>query len=150
MRVGTARGCAKCTLRRRVGVRTRTLAMERLSGPADVDALPAHHRVHRTVELGLGLTDDVLARRPRRNVGQQQFTDAGPFGDLSRLGARQMQMRRALRCVRPGRLAQEDVGPAGQLDQRLDVELELAGVAVGEMQFSGSMATRVPWEVPAG
>ena len=44
---------------------------------------------------------------------------AGPLGDLAGLGARQMQMRRALRGVRPRRLAQEHVGAGGQLDQRL-------------------------------
>ena len=46
-------------------------------------------------------------------------------GDPAGFGAGQMQVGRAIRRVRPGRLAQEDVGAAGQIDHRIAV----AGVA---------------------
>src|SRR6201999_4157913 len=36
-----------------------------------VEGLTAYDRVHRTIELGLGLADHVLSRGPRRDVGEQ-------------------------------------------------------------------------------
>ena len=86
----------------------------------DVERLAAHHRVHRAVEFGLRLADHVLARRPRRNVGQQQFGDAGLRGGLTRPRCRTGAASAAgRRIVRPRRLAQEHVGAAGQFDQRI-------------------------------
>ena len=86
-------------------------------GAADVERLTAHHRVHGTVELGLGLADHVLARGPRRDMGQQQLANTGLRRGPAGLGARQMQRGRAVRRVRPGGLAEENVGVASQLDE---------------------------------
>src|ERR1700739_3451999 len=80
----------------------------------DFKRLLAHHGPHRPVELGLGLGDDVLARRPRRDVRQQQLADTGLLGDLACLGAGHVQVLPALaRRMGPRRLTQEHVGGAG-------------------------------------
>lgn len=61
-----------------------------LAGSPDFERLVAYHRVHRAVELGLGLADDVLTRSPRRDMRQQQLTNAGLRGNHTGFGARQV------------------------------------------------------------
>src|SRR6516165_6198619 len=85
-------------------------------GATDIEGLTANHRVHGTIELGLGLADDVLTRSPRRDMRQKQLAYARLCRNHAGLRARQMQSGRTIRRVCPGGLAEEDVCVASQLD----------------------------------
>src|SRR6185437_313328 len=86
-------------------------------GAADIERLTAHHRMHGTIELGLGLADHILTRGPRRDMGQQQFANTGLGRGAAGLGPRQMQRGRTVLRVRPGGLAEKNIGTTGQLDK---------------------------------
>lgn len=68
--------------------------------------------------LGAGLGEDGVRVGPRRNVGDQQPAYAGGAGEPPGLGARQVQVRRAVLGVGPGGLGEQHVGADGQLVQR--------------------------------
>ena len=88
-------------------------ARRALAGPTDFEGLVGHHRVHRAVELCLGLADHVLPRRPRRDMGQQQLADTGLRRGSTRLGAGQVQRGWPLASVSGGS-QQEDIGAASE------------------------------------
>jgi len=70
-------------------------------------------------ELGAGLGDDPAGVAPRRDVGDQQPPDTSAPRQLTGLPAGQMHPGWPFRRVRPARLRQQDVGPLGQLGERV-------------------------------
>src|SRR6516225_7855289 len=66
-------------------------------GATDIEGLTANHRVHGTIELGLGLADDVLTRSPRRDMRQKQLAYARLRREPARLADHRCRCRRCRR-----------------------------------------------------
>jgi hypothetical protein len=94
-------------------------------------------QLHRAVEDLAGVGEVDVGVRPRRDVGEDEPARTGAVGVFPGFAAVEVQGGDVLLAVREGRLAQEEVGPVGEGQQRV------AGAGVAGVRERGGSPG--PW-----